>query len=100
VLAQSGEALSEQTGLGTSFFGAVFLAFSTSLPEISTVVAAVRMRQYAMAVSDVFGTNLRDSFGNDLPFPSTVRAPVAPRRRGRGAGERVGPMHKEAAECF
>ena len=58
VLAQSGEALSEQTGLGTSFFGAVFLAFSTSLPEISTVVAAVRMRQYAMAVSDVFGTNL------------------------------------------
>ena len=58
LLARSGEAIAQQTGLGTSFFGAVFLALSTSLPEVSTVVAAVRLRQYAMAVSDVFGTNL------------------------------------------
>lgn len=58
LLARSGEAIAQQTGLGTSFFGAVFLGLSTSLPEASTVVAAVRLRQYAMAVSDVFGTNL------------------------------------------
>jgi cation:H+ antiporter len=57
-LARTGEALAEETGLGTSFFGAIFLGFSTSLPELSTVIAAVRMRQYEMAISDVFGTNL------------------------------------------
>lgn len=58
LLARSGEVLAEQTGLGTTFFGAVFLAFSTSLPEMSTVIAAVRLRRYEMAISDVFGTNL------------------------------------------
>ena len=58
VLARSGEALAHASGLGTSFFGAVVLGFSTSLPEVSTVLAAVRLRRYAMAVSDVFGTNL------------------------------------------
>jgi cation:H+ antiporter len=58
VLARSGNALASQTGLGVSFFGAVFLAFATSLPEVSTVIAAVRLRRYEMAISDVFGTNM------------------------------------------
>jgi cation:H+ antiporter len=58
LLARTGEAVAVQTGLGTSFFGAVFLGFSTSLPEVSTVVAAVRLRRYEMAISDIFGTNL------------------------------------------
>ena len=59
-LAESGEVLAEQTGLGSSFFGAVFVAISTSLPEISTVLAAVRLGRYVMAVSDIFGTNIFD----------------------------------------
>lgn len=58
LLARSGEALAAQTGLGTGFFGMVFLGLSTSLPELSTVLAAVRLRRYEMAISDVFGTNL------------------------------------------
>lgn len=58
MLARTGDAIAEQTGLGTSFFGAVFLGFSTSMPEISTVIAAVRLKRYEMAISDVFGTNL------------------------------------------
>lgn len=57
-LAESGAAIAAQTGLGTSFVGAVLLAASTSLPEVSTVLAAVRLKRYEMAVSDVFGTNL------------------------------------------
>jgi cation:H+ antiporter len=57
-LTKSAEAIAAQTGLGTSFVGVVLLAASTSLPEVSTVVAAVRLRRYEMAVSDVFGTNL------------------------------------------
>lgn len=58
LLARSGEALAQQTGLGTSFFGAVLLGLSTSLPEISTVLAAVRLSRYDMAMADVLGTNL------------------------------------------
>ncbi len=58
LLARTGEAIAENTGLGTSFFGAIVLGFSTSLPEVSTVLAAVKLRRYTMAISDVFGTNL------------------------------------------
>jgi cation:H+ antiporter len=58
LLSRTGEAIAEQTGVGQSFFGAVFVAASTSLPEVSSVVAAVRLRRYEMAISDIFGTNL------------------------------------------
>ena len=65
VLSSTGEALAEQTGLGQSFFGAVFLALATSLPEISIVVAAVKIGRYEMAIADIFGANL---FGLALIF--------------------------------
>jgi len=58
MLARTGEALAEQTGLGASFVGAVLLGFSTSLPELSTVLAAVRLRRYEMALAGVLGTNI------------------------------------------
>lgn len=58
LLTKSGDALARQTGLGASFFAVVFLAAATSLPEVSTVVAAVRLRRYELAISDVLGTNL------------------------------------------
>jgi cation:H+ antiporter len=58
LLARTGEALAEQTGLGASFFGAVILGFATSTPEISTVLEAVKLKRYTMAISDVLGTNL------------------------------------------
>jgi cation:H+ antiporter len=58
LLAKSGDALAEQTGLGDSFFGAVFLALSTSLPEITIVFSSVRIGRYAMAVANIFGANL------------------------------------------
>ena len=60
VLAVTGEALSEQTGVGSSWFGALFVGLSTSLPEISTVQKAVRMGMPRLAFSDIFGTNLFD----------------------------------------
>ena len=60
LLARTAEAIPEQTGLGSSFVVAVLVAISTSLPEISTVLAAIRLGQYGMAFSDIFGTNLFD----------------------------------------
>ncbi len=61
VLSRTGEAIAEQTGLGQSFVGAVFVAIATSLPEMSTVVTATRAGLYTMAMSDIFGTNLFDT---------------------------------------
>lgn len=58
LLAVSGEALAEQTGLGTSFVGMLLGGLATSLPEVTTTVAAVRLAQYEMAFADAFGTNL------------------------------------------
>ncbi|OGA74410.1 MAG: hypothetical protein A3G81_14315 [Betaproteobacteria bacterium RIFCSPLOWO2_12_FULL_65_14] len=46
VLANTAQAIAAQTGLGISFVGAVVLATSTSLPEVSTVLAAVRLKRY------------------------------------------------------
>lgn len=58
LLSRTGEAIAEQTGLGNSFVGAVFVAVATSLPETSSVVSSMRRRRYEMALSDIFGTNL------------------------------------------
>ncbi|QYO76059.1 sodium:calcium antiporter [Devosia salina] len=60
LLSRTGDALAEQSGLGESFVGSVLVALSTSLPEVSTVISAVRAGLYTMAVSDIFGTNLFD----------------------------------------
>ena len=60
VLSRTGEAIADQTGLGSSFVGAVLVAISTSLPEVSTVLGAVKLRRHEMAVADIFGSNLFD----------------------------------------
>ncbi len=58
LLVHSAEAIALQTGLGSSFIGATILAASTSLPELSTTIAAVRFGAYTMAISNIFGSNL------------------------------------------
>lgn len=52
------EAIAAQTGLGDNFVGATLLAGSTSLPELSTTITAVRLGAYTMAISNIFGSNL------------------------------------------
>lgn len=58
LLTRSGERLAEASGLGANFFGAVFLAGATSLPELSSAIAAVRLKRAQMAIGDVLGGNL------------------------------------------
>jgi cation:H+ antiporter len=60
-VASAAEAIAQQTGLGTSFVGATLVAASTSLPEVSTTIAAVRLGSYAMAISNIFGSNAIDT---------------------------------------
>ena len=57
-LANRADMIAEQTGLGSSFVGIAFLAAATSLPELSTTIAAARMGAYTMAISNIFGSNL------------------------------------------
>jgi cation:H+ antiporter len=54
VLVTSAEAIAVQSGLGASFVGVTVLAAATSLPEISTTFAAVRLGAYTMAISNIF----------------------------------------------
>ncbi len=58
VLAQTGEALAEQTGLGASFVGAMLIGLATSMPEVSTALAAIRLKRYEMAIAGIFSTNV------------------------------------------
>lgn len=57
VLSHTAEALAAQTGLGSGFIGATLLSITTSLPEISVTVAAVRSGAYPLAVGNILGTN-------------------------------------------
>lgn len=54
------ESLAQQTGLGSAFVGATFLALATSLPELSTTISASRRGNYDVAISNVFGSNAFD----------------------------------------
>jgi cation:H+ antiporter len=53
-----GEEIARQTGLGQSFVGTIFIAASTSLPEIVVSFSALRMGAADMAFGNVLGSNL------------------------------------------
>src|SRR5256714_1004945 len=57
VLQQTSEAMAKQIGLSGVVFGATILAAITALPAISTGFAAVKLGDYKLAVSDIFGGN-------------------------------------------
>lgn len=57
-LAVLGEEIALITGLGRSFVGAIFLAITTSLPEIVASYTALRLGAVDLAVSNIFGSNI------------------------------------------
>ncbi|HEY5640445.1 MAG TPA: hypothetical protein VIW01_10365 [Dehalococcoidia bacterium] len=57
LLALSAEGISDQTGMEASFVGVLFLATTTSLPELISSVSAVRMGAHDLAVGNLFGSN-------------------------------------------
>src|SRR5690606_33519094 len=58
LLAASAAAIAVQTRIGSSLAGMLLGGIATSLPELSTIRGAVKLRQYEMAFADAFGSNL------------------------------------------
>ena len=58
LLPGAAEQLAALTGLGHSFVGSLFVAASTSLPEVVVSVAAARLGALDMAAGNLFGSNL------------------------------------------
>jgi cation:H+ antiporter len=57
-LSYIGDEIAEVTGLGATLVGSLFLALTTSLPEVVVSVAALRLGAVDMAVGNIFGSNL------------------------------------------
>ncbi len=53
-----GERIAEMTGLGRTFVGSVFIALSTSLPEVVVSLGALRIGAVDIALGNLFGSNL------------------------------------------
>ena len=56
-LVMAAEGIATESGLGETFVGASFLALATSLPELATALAAVRIGAYDLAVGALLGSN-------------------------------------------
>jgi len=61
-LPRLGERIATETGLGQAFVGNLFIAITTSLPEIVVSLAAVRMGAVDLAFGNVLGSNIFNMF--------------------------------------
>lgn len=57
-LTTSSDAISERTGIGRVWIGAVLVAGATSLPEFATDIASVRIGAADLAAGDLFGSSM------------------------------------------
>jgi cation:H+ antiporter len=57
-LPRLGAELARQTGLGEAFIGSLFIAITTSLPEIVVSLAAVRLGAIDLGIGNVLGSNM------------------------------------------
>ena len=53
-----GEEITQVTGWEASFVGSLFLAVSTSMPELVVTFAALRLGAVDMAIADILGSNM------------------------------------------
>lgn len=72
LLAWSASQIAELTALSTTFLGTTLVAFATSLPELVTSLAAIRLGAFDLAVGNLFGSNcfnMSALFFADLAYP-------------------------------
>ncbi|HEX6556776.1 MAG TPA: sodium:calcium antiporter [Ktedonobacteraceae bacterium] len=69
ILEESSNAIADHVGLSGVLFGSTVLAAATALPEVSTGLASVKIGDYTLAFSDIFGGN---AFLPVLFLPATL----------------------------
>ncbi|HSE87348.1 MAG TPA: sodium:calcium antiporter [Candidatus Binatia bacterium] len=57
-LPRLGEEIADRTGLGQTFVGSVFIALSTTLPELVVSISALMIGAADMAMGNLFGSNV------------------------------------------
>lgn len=53
-----GQRIADQFGMSDSFFGTIFLAITTSLPELVISISAIRIGALDMAIANLLGSNV------------------------------------------
>jgi len=66
VMVQSSNEIAEITGLGATFVGTTLVALVTSLPELVTTIAAIKIGADDMAIGNLFGSNMFNMFAIGL----------------------------------
>jgi len=66
IMVKSADEISVITGLGTTFIGTTLVALVTSLPELVTTLAAIKIGANDMAIGNLFGSNLFNMFAIGL----------------------------------
>ncbi len=61
-LPKIGEGIAGQTGLGQTFVGNIFIALSTSLPEVVVSISAMRIGAVDLAIGNLLGSNIFNIF--------------------------------------
>lgn len=56
-LSATGDVIADRSGLGSGVVGFLLIGFATSMPELSTIYTALKMRQPELAFGQVLGTN-------------------------------------------
>lgn len=58
VLSITGDIIAASTGISSSFVGTFMIAGATSLPELVTVIVAVQLANYNLAIGNILGSNV------------------------------------------
>ena len=66
IMVQSANEIALETGLGATFVGTTLVALVTSLPELVTTLAAIKIGANDMAIGNLFGSNMFNMFAVGL----------------------------------
>lgn len=75
-LPKIGEGIAETTGLGQTFVGTILIAISTTLPELTVSISAVKMGAIDLAIGTLFGSNIFNIFILAVDDMLFVKGPI------------------------
>jgi cation:H+ antiporter len=76
ILPKVGEGIAQITGLGQTFVGNIFIAISTTLPELVVSISAVKMGLIDLAIGNLFGSNIVNIFILAIDDVFFIKGPI------------------------